>query len=157
MRNWKGCGRERLRNQSFCPVIAKYCCKVTVYCSPLNSFVPLFNIQNYNVNLLFCSDYLEGNALNKNIARIFSHHWKMHFFFLPLTRCNISTHSWLFGSLIPILAQTQTVMTHFFLVFYSPSDSPWNCILTYAVFTSFRLFTVNPPTCCYLLCDLHGC
>jgi len=35
------------------------------------------------MKLSFCSEQLEGNSLNKNIARIFSHHWKMHFFFSP--------------------------------------------------------------------------
>ena len=147
MRNWKGCGRKRLKNQSLFEVIAKQWCKITVYCNPLNSFVPVFDIQNFVMNLSFCSDHLEGNALNKNITRIFSHHWEMQTIFSHfLTRCYLRPHSWLSGSLIPILAQTHGVMTHFFLVFCNPPDKPWNCILNFAVFASFRFFRFNPPT-----------
>ena len=124
-------------------MIAKYWCKITVYYSPLNSFFPVFDIQNYIMNHSFCSEHMEGNALNKNITRIFSHHWEMHLIFSRfLTKYYLSTHFWLSGSLIPILAQTQTVMTHFFLLFCNLHDKPWKCILNCA----FRFFRFNPPT-----------
>ena len=72
----------------------------------------MFDIQNFIMNFLFCSEHLEGNALNKNITRIFSHHWETYLNFSHfLIKYYLSTHSWLSGSLIPILAQTQTVMT----------------------------------------------
>jgi hypothetical protein len=109
------------------------------------------------MNLVLCSEHLEGSALNKNITRILSHHWKTPLFPIfspdvisPLFTVCLEAYS----SLGTDTSCHDLLFIGIFIVFLIKQT--WNCVLSYAVFAPLKLFTIIPPICCYLPCDLHG-